>query len=196
MKFKSVVSLAVGLAACFLVTQAYADPVKSDVQLNGDDANSVIQWTGTPAGFTYLLSDSSTQSGNVIYSAPVDGITFGLQLDGTKQKPASGTWDFTWSGNTTDVTADLYVVVKSTNESWGFLFQGVSLSASVPQSFLDNLWKVTFGNTGFGSMTLYVGNIAAVPTGGGGNAVPEPATMLLFGTGLLGLAGIARRKQS
>jgi hypothetical protein len=28
------------------------------------------------------------------------------------------------------------------------------------------------------------------------NPVPEPATMLLFGTGIAGLAGIARRKRN
>ncbi|CCK81127.1 PEP-CTERM sorting domain-containing protein [Desulfobacula toluolica] len=56
-----------------------------------------------------------------------------------------------------------------------------------------------YSSWGTGLATPWFINILAgttIPDGNGENIIPEPATMLLFGLGLLGIAGISRRKKN
>ena len=107
-------------------------------------------------------------------------------IEGTN--PAtSGVWDFTntsgtayWdgagisNGNLQSVTEKLYYVTGGGTVGSKVTTPALEATASLSQSGL------TLTGTGSG--------------GGGGGTVPLPAAVWLLGSGLLGLAGVARRK--
>lgn len=84
----------------------------------------------------------------------------------------------------------------------GFAFGLTAAAAADFQAVLDGLGSLTDVRIGLGASLsdvqggLDTFSLVRVDGGGTGSVVPEPGTWALLGTGLLGLAGIARRRRA
>lgn len=93
--------------------------------------------------------------------------------------PVVPLWTFTDVATNVTFTFDLSAVTLTSRNSTGLQLDGVGVFAS------DNNLE-----SAYGSMVIITNNATWSATA----EVPEPATMLLFGSGLVGLAAVSRRR--
>jgi PEP-CTERM motif-containing protein len=191
MRIASLVILCLALAA----VPAFAD------YNNGPINGTTDAWT---INFGYVVSDTFTSS-----SDPIKSVSFGVwEFPGDTMQTVDYTISSTENGTGVGQTANVTDKFISTNQ-YGYNIDVVSFNVGLTPgagTFWLNLYNATvpsgdpvFWDENSGPSSASESAVGTIPSEAftviqGGGTTPEPSSIMLFGSGILGLAGILRRK--